>query len=187
MYTVFTAIGQLKAHKNNSTNNIYYVVIKNGQEYGLSKQELILWTLLAGTFPTYDEAQKEFYLSLCDYHLTPELDFDHYLKRLSFRGLIASSTSYTQTTALCDLIKNMTLKPSKTNMLPLSEQNSFLQSLKGLLHRPTLTAEEYKLLKKIRNTPTDAKYLLSVPQLQKRMLAAITSLYEKKLLFFDCI
>ena len=58
MITIFTAIGHLNFKKSTSSSSRYAIVVKSNQEYGLSKHELVLWSLLSGAFLTYEELKK---------------------------------------------------------------------------------------------------------------------------------
>ena len=191
MITIFTAIGHLNFKKSTSPSSRYAIVAKSNQEHGLSKHELVLWSLLYGTFLTYEELQKNYYQMLTDYHISSELDMDYYLKRLTFRGLIASSCSYAKTSAIYDLIKKLIIRPHKKNNSSPFKPSSFSAYWKSLanrlMQRSSLSSDEHLFLKLIKKNPVQTMQLVPSVQSGTHILTVIINLYTKQLLYFDCV
>ena len=191
MITIFTAIGHLNFKKNTSSSNRYAVVVKNGQEYGLSKHELVLWSLLSGSFLTYEELKRDYYKTLDDYHISFELDMDYYLKRLTFRSLILTACNYTKSSAIWDLTKQLIIRPRKRDpRIPYTSPSTWGYSkslINKWLHRPSLSPDERLLLNLIKKKPVQTMQLVPSVQSGTHILTVIINLYTKQLLYFDCV
>ena len=61
---------------------------------------------------TYQELRAEFYEKEQDLHILGELDFDHYLDRLTMRRLVASGRDCTGVDALYDLLRHLYVQPA---------------------------------------------------------------------------
>lgn len=194
MITLFTAIGRLQLRAPAISDNSHPVVIRNAQEYGLSIHEAVLWSCIAWNILTYEELRRQYYETLCDLHLTSELDFDHYLKRLTFRGLIASGTDYTGMDALYDLISRLIICPDlasvwakATACIRLCAQNGHpLQVMKMIFSRADFSAQEKLILKMSRNNAQNAADLIRIledapsspPGVQKRIRPTTAQLVQ---------
>ena len=110
MLTLYTAIGELKFKKNTNGKPVP-IVINNHQEYGLSMQELILWSCLAFQILTYPELQAAYQYRLQEDNHTENLPMSHYLNRLLFRGLITKGCGMTGIDSLYDLIGKLHIIP----------------------------------------------------------------------------
>lgn len=103
MMTFYTAIGKYKMVQ----NGLPTVITGEGKECALDAHELILWSSLAFRILTYDELKEEFYEKERELHILGEMDFDHYINRLTMRQLIASGRDCTGIDALYDLLVHL--------------------------------------------------------------------------------
>ena len=94
MLTLYTAVGTLKFQKTTGGKSIP-LVINDGQEYGLSDDELLLWSCLAFQILTLHELQDAYTLRQIQKEGPKGLSFQHYLNRLSLRGLVVSGIGLT--------------------------------------------------------------------------------------------
>lgn len=94
MLTLYTAVGTLKFQKTTGGKTIP-LVINNRQEYGLSDDELLLWSCLAFQILTLHELQDAYTLRQIQKEGPKNLSFQHYLNRLSLRGLVVSGIGLT--------------------------------------------------------------------------------------------
>ena len=95
MLTLYTAVGTLKFQKTTGGKSIP-LVINDGQEYGLSDDELLLWSCLAFQILTLHELQDAYTLRQIQKEGPKGLSFQHYLNRLSLRGLVVSGIGLTE-------------------------------------------------------------------------------------------
>ena len=110
MLTLYTAVGTLKFQKTPGGRSIP-LVTNNGQEYGLSEHELLLWSCLAFQILTIHELQDRYHLHQLHQKHPEGLSFHHYLNRLSLRGLIVSGNGLTGVDALYRLLGGLTIIP----------------------------------------------------------------------------
>lgn len=103
MMTFYTAVGKYKMVK----NGLPTIITGDGRECALDAHELILWSSLAFRILNYDELREEFYKKERELHILGELDFDHYINRLTMRQLIASGRDCTGVDALYDLLGHL--------------------------------------------------------------------------------
>lgn len=89
------------------------LVINDGQEYGLSDDELLLWSCLAFQILTLHELQDAYTLRQIQKEGPKGLSFQHYLNRLSLRGLVVSGIGLTGVDALYRLLGSLTIIPLK--------------------------------------------------------------------------
>ena len=80
MLTLYTAVGTLKFQKTTGGKSIP-LVINDGQEYGLSDDELLLWSCLAFQILTLHELQDAYTLRQIQKEGPKGLSFQHYLNR----------------------------------------------------------------------------------------------------------
>ena len=108
MLTLYTAVGTLKFQKTTGGKSIP-LVINDGQEYGLSDDELLLWSCLAFQILTLHELQDAYTLRQIQKEGPKGLSFQHYLNRLSLRGLVVSGIGLTGVDALYRLLGSLTI------------------------------------------------------------------------------
>lgn len=117
MLTLYTAVGTLKFQKTTGGKSIP-LVINDGQEYGLSDDELLLWSCLAFQILTLHELQDAYTLRQIQKEGPKGLSFQHYLNRLSLRGLVVSGIGLTGVDALYRLLGSLTIIPLKDRRIP---------------------------------------------------------------------
>lgn len=99
MMTLYTAVGCYKTGEN-SVEQRYPIILLGNKELLLDTHEMLLWSSLTWNILTFDEAKALFYEREMELHILSDLEFEHYLKRLAFRDLVASGTNYTGVDAL---------------------------------------------------------------------------------------
>ena len=149
MIRLFTAVGTYKLEESGIP-----VILAGGRECALDTHELLLWSNLAFRILTYQEAKAEFYAKERELHILSELDFDHYLNRLTMRRLIASGRDEVGVDALYDLLGHLYIEktpsglPAKTAAflnLWLRKRMPFRKAL-AVFHTKKPEATEKKLL-----------------------------------------
>ena len=149
MIRLFTAVGTYKLEESGIP-----VILAGGRECALDTHELLLWSSLAFRILTYQEAKAEFYAKERELHILSELDFDHYLNRLTMRRLIASGRDEVGVDALYDLLGHLYIEktpsglPAKTAAflnLWLRKRMPFRKAL-AVFHTKKPEATEKKLL-----------------------------------------
>lgn len=110
MLTLYAAIGYARMTRDASGRE-EPVILKAGQEYGVCWQEFLIWCALIWNIQSYDELKAEFEAKEAATGLDSDYGFDHYLERLTSRGLIASGTGYTGAAALYELLGGLFLRP----------------------------------------------------------------------------
>ena len=154
MIRLFTAVGTYKLEESGIP-----VILAGGRECALDTHELLLWSSLAFRILTYQEAKAEFYAKERELHILSELDFDHYLNRLTMRRLIASGRDEVGVDALYDLLGHLYIEktpsglPAKTAAflnLWLRKRMPFRKAL-AVFHTKKPEATEKKLLSLIRH------------------------------------
>lgn len=149
MITLYAAIGKYKI----STDGQPFIMAAY-KEHALDTHEMIIWSTLAFRIMTYQELKDEFCEREQELHILSDLSFDHYLNRLTMRGLIVKGSDYTGIDALYDLFSSLYIQPLKRNLsekfrllfrLFLAQRIS-LHRAASLFSPPALTREEKKLL-----------------------------------------
>ena len=112
MLTLYTAIGYLKFKKGNNKQPLP-VIINNGQDYGMTENELLLWSCLAFQILQIHELEVEYESRLAKNALPDSLPFSHYLNRLILRGLIVKGEGLTGVDALYQLLGSLYILPVK--------------------------------------------------------------------------
>ena len=107
MVRLYTAIGNYRLNEKGLP-----LVTAGGRDCALDPHELLLWSSLAFRILTYQELRAEFYEKERDLHILGELDFDHYLDRLTMRRLVASGRDCTGVDALYDLLGHLYVQPA---------------------------------------------------------------------------
>ena len=141
MIRLFTAVVTYKLEESGIP-----VILAGGRECALDTHELLLWSSLAFRILTYQEAKAEFYAKERELHILSELDFDHYLNRLTMRRLIASGRDEVGVDALYDLLGHLYIE--KTPWL--RKRMPFRKAL-AVFHTKKPEATEKKLLSLIRH------------------------------------
>ena len=154
MIRLFTAVGTYRLDKNGIP-----VILAGGRECALNTHELLLWSSLAFRILTYQEARAEFYAKERELHILGELDFDHYLNRLTMRRLIASGRDEVGVDALYDLLGHLYLEKAPSGLaaktaaflkLLLRKQVPLRKAL-AVFHTEKAEATEKKLLSLLRH------------------------------------
>src|SRR5699024_934134 len=109
MLTLYTAVGSLQ----------YVIVngdpvphVSNDQkEYGMSKEELLVWSCLAFQILTYPELECLFEKNCADSGQSISLPLSHYLNRLLLRGLLVKGMGVSAVDALYRLLGTLTITP----------------------------------------------------------------------------
>ena len=83
MLTLYTAVGSLQFVNVNGKPVPH--VINNQKEYGMSKEELLVWSCLAFQILTYPELEHLFEKNCADSGQSISLPLSHYLNRLLLR------------------------------------------------------------------------------------------------------
>lgn len=148
MFTLYTAIGTLK-FTNKSSEIPVPVVINDHQEFGLSKEELLLWSCLAFQILTIHELRK-MYESRREVDGPDSLPVSHYLNRLILRGLIVKGDGVSGVDALYRLLGELYI-------IPLEERFSVrLFSCVHLFLEGKIKASDWgKILRKPKYTPIE--------------------------------
>lgn len=116
MIVFYTAVGEYKILKD-AKGNRYPVIMSEGKEHYLGKEEMLLWVSLMWHILTYNEAKKAFYQKEHDVCLLGDGLFEDYLDRLEQRGLVVSGCDYTALDALYKLVASLHLIPQNTGYL----------------------------------------------------------------------
>ena len=89
MITLYTSIGRYRMI-GGSNDSSYPVITANGNEHRLDMKELLIWSSLMWNILTFGELRDLYLEKEAELQLSDEQDFERYLKRLVFRGLIVS-------------------------------------------------------------------------------------------------
>lgn len=167
MIKLYTAIGIYRL-----TENGVPIVLTGDKECALDCHELLLWSSLAFRILTYQEARAEFYAKERELHLLGELDFDHYLNRLTMRRLIASGRDECGVDALYDLLGHLYIQKTPAGLLErtatffklwIFRHMPFRQALLAF-RREKLEADEKKLLSLIKHQLLSTAELIQCAQ-----------------------
>lgn len=197
MLTLYTAVGQYRL-RNRTDGVAYPVVLLGRRELHLDPHEMLLWSSLAFSILTYQETKALFYEREAELHIISDLNFEHYLKRLIFRGLVASGTDCTGINALYRLLNPLYIRCAKAS--PLAKLAAManlvlyrhfpLKSVLQIYNREALTREE-KLLLHRRNLENSPVHQLLEPeylsQEKHQTITALANLYFKKQIIFDTL
>ena len=147
MLTIYTAVGTLKFQKNVQGNPVP-VIINNGREYGMTREELMVWSCLAFQILTYPELEKLYRHRYGTADDTSALPLSHYLNRLLLRGLLVKGDGISGADAIYRLLGTLTITPV---------ENWFFR----LLKRTTCTPMEQTILALSKKVPLSTAELLS--------------------------
>lgn len=176
MLTLYTAVGTLKFQKTTGGKSIP-LVINNGQEYGLSNDELLLWSCLAFQILTLHELQDAYTLRQIQKKGPKGLSFQHYLNRLSLRGLVVSGIGLTGVDALYRLLGSLTIIPLK-DTFPIRLFGCIQLYLKG-----TIGAKEFgRYLKKKPSSPMEDTILKLADKVSLTTAELVTSMEQEKVI-----
>lgn len=193
MITLYTAVGHCK-----DTSRIDYqthsTVFLGNKELYLNAHEMILWFSLMGNILTFDEIKARFYELEADLSILSDLEFEYYLKRLIFRGLVASGTNYTGINALNDLLSPLYIHAAPSGLLSklftladlmFRKKYSFKMATK-VIYREKLSKQEKHLLRLNykRSLPT---YKLLLMENSVSTLTVLATLYLKRYIVFDVL
>ncbi|MDD3279548.1 MAG: cell division protein [Lachnospiraceae bacterium] len=110
MLTLYTAIGHLKFQKNTDQTTTPLVINQN-QEYGLTHEELLLWSCLAFQILQIHELEDAYMQRKNACGTEDTASFAHTLNRLMLRGLIAKGDGMTGADALYRLLGELYITP----------------------------------------------------------------------------
>lgn len=169
MMTLYTAVGKYQIN----TAGLPLIITGSGQECALDAHELILWSSLAFRILTYEELKKEFYEKERELRILGELDFDHYLNRLTMRQLIASGRDCTGVDALYDLLGHLYAQQIPNGLLL-----QIITFLKLLFHRKFTLRQATFVFQREALEPAE-KNVLSLLKHQMLSSAELISCVEK--------
>lgn len=174
MLTLYTAVGTLKFQKSSQGKPIP-LVINNGQEYGLSEDELLLWSCLAFQVLQIHELQDAYTFRRLQMNHPEGLSFHHYLNRLSLRGLIVKGCGLTGVDALYRLLGGLTILPV---------EDTFSIRLFGCIQlylEGTIDKNDFgRYLKKKKCTPMESTILKLAAKVPLTTAELVTSIDQKK-------
>ena len=154
MMRLYTAIGNYRLNEKGLP-----LVTAGGRDCALDSHELLLWSSLAFRILTYQELRAEFYEKERELHILGELDFDHYLDRLTMRRLVASGRDCTGVDALYDLLGHLYVQPAPNGIavraasflkLVLGRRLPFRKAL-AVFHTEKLEPMERQVLARLRH------------------------------------
>ena len=146
MLTLYTAVGSLQFVNVNGKPVPH--VINNQKEYGMSKEELLVWSCLAFQILTYPELERLFEKNCAT------LPLSHYLNRLLLRGLLVKGMGVSAVDALYRLLGTLIITPVEDRFLP-RLASVFLLYTKGQVQLKDIP----RLLRKTKCTPTEREVL----------------------------
>lgn len=152
MLTLYTAVGSLKFERTNGKPVPY--IINNEKEYGMSKEELLVWSCLAFQILTYPELEQVVERNCADSGQSISLPLSHYLNRLLLRGLLVKGMGVSAVDALYHLLGTLTITPVENRFLP-RLGSALLLSLKGQVRFRDIP----RLLRRVKCTPTEQQVL----------------------------
>ena len=208
MLTLYTAVGSLQFVNVNGKPVPH--VINNQKEYGMSKEELLVWSCLAFQILTYPELERLFEKNCADSGQSISLPLSHYLNRLLLYRLLGTLTItpvedrflprlasvfllYTkgqvQLKDIPRLLRKTKCTPTEREVLalagkaPLSTAELLLSMERGILIR-----KEEDILEKLYTSPEDTCSTLTdtvqITHAQYPILQAVSNLYlNQKILF----
>ena len=152
MLTLYTAVGSLKFEKVNGKPVPY--ILNNQKEYGMYKDELLVWSCLAFQVLTYPELEQLFAKNCADSGQSLSLPLSHYLHRLLLRGLLVKGMGVSAVDALYRLLGTLTITPVEDRFLP-RLASVFLVYVKGQVRLKEIP----RLLRQTKCTPTEREVL----------------------------
>lgn len=166
MVTLYTAVGSLKFNNINGKPVPY--IINNHIEYGMSKEELIVWRCLAFQILTHPELEQFCQKQLEASGESLSLPLAHFLNRLLLRGLLVKGDGVSGVDALYRLLGTLTITPIKSNLLSrltgiliLSVRGQFrLRDIPHFLRNPVFTPTEHIILSLAEKAPISTAELL---------------------------
>ena len=175
MLTLYTAVGVCRLVPS-PEGHFQPKVFLGGRELSLDPYEMLLWSSLSWNILTHQEARALFYEQEKELHMLSDLDFEHYLNRLIFRGLVAAGSDCTGIHALYNLVTPLYVRSSKVNIF-----SRVLGLAKMVLfHRcPVQAAVQTAISDLLRSTAES--------RTDHGAVAALTNLYLKRQVVFDSL
>lgn len=115
MLTLYTAVGHLILKKREDRTS-YPMVLIGKQEYGLVREELILWSSLAFQILNLEELKHFYQEGLKAKGIQSAGSFEYFLRRLLMRELITKGAGLTGVDALYRLLGGLYLEPVKDSL-----------------------------------------------------------------------
>ena len=169
MMTLYTSVGILKLHKDGDRS--YPTISNSDRKHGVDQTEMLIWSALAFQFFTLPEIRQIFEQQLLQHQIVPSYSFDHYIRRLLFRGLIVKGDGLTSTDALYDLLGNLYIVPL-TGSFPVRLFSALHLLLKGQL-------SPAQIKKQLKGKPNDSPVEKLILNLTKeKALSAAELLYS---------
>lgn len=205
MITLYTSIGHYKLGPA-ANETVSPVITANGNEHRLDTREMLIWSSLVWNIFTFDELRKLYQEKLEELHLSDEQDFERYLKRLVFRGLVVSGCEETGIDALYDLLRSLYVKPVTCSLF--SRLSAFCHLLKNqplkmalqVFKKEDLSFGERKVFRISNQYRLSTFELIQyfegdqtfasrhpIPDSRISVLADIANLYLKRMIIFDCL
>lgn len=167
MLTLYTAIGSLR-FEHRDGNAVPYIR-NNQRDYGMSREELQVWSCLAFQILTYPELERMLEKNCLSNGQSISLPLSHYLNRLLLRGLLVKGEGLSGVDALYRLLGTLTIVPVEDRFLPRMAGVLLLWG-KGQIRLKDIP----RFLKKPQRTPTEQTVLT---------LAGKTALSTAELIF----
>ena len=197
MLTLYTAVGVCRLVPS-PEGHFQPKVFLGGRELSLDPYEMLLWSSLSWNILTHQEARALFYEQEKELHMLSDLDFEHYLNRLIFRGLVAAGSDCTGIHALYNLVTPLYVRSSKVNIfsrvLGLAKMVLFhrcpVQAAVRIFRNEKLSPEEQQMLKKCQgkqNAISDLLRSTAESRTDHGAVAALTNLYLKRQVVFDSL
>lgn len=130
MVTYFTALGRLITKEKSGT--AIPVVIKDGREYQLNPDELMIWISVHWNFLNQVDFEKEYNRRRNAEHIFNDCSFESVTQRLEIRGLIKSGTDYLAADALYNLVSRLKIRPVRFSIWDKVKSCMYLYFKKGL-------------------------------------------------------
>lgn len=130
MVTYFTALGRLITKEKSGT--VIPVVIKDGREYQLNPDELMIWISVHWNFLNQVDFEKEYNRRKNAERVFNDCSFNAVEKRLENRGLIKSGTDYLAADALYNLVSRLKIRPVRFSVWDKMKSCMYLYFKKGI-------------------------------------------------------
>jgi hypothetical protein len=167
MLTLYTSVGLLKLNK--ESDYTYPSIFNNQREHSLDPPEMLIWSSLSFHFLTFPELKKHFEQQSEKLSLQVPYSFEHYARRLLFRGLIIKGEGLTYTDALYNLLGNLYIVPLNAAFhmklfsglrLMLKRQLNISQLKHSLFQKPKISPVEKLILNYTREAALSTAELL---------------------------
>lgn len=108
MVTYYTALGRLN---NSFQTSVVPEIIQGEKAYELEMPEFIIWSSVLWNIYNYDELKRVFEKRAEELKVNPDFEFDYYLQRMEYRGLIKAGKGCTAIEALYALMLDLYIFP----------------------------------------------------------------------------